>query len=171
MRTPQVEPSRTSLFASRVPSGVARSAAGPGDDLADAVGRVGDAVGRLRGEALVPVRVAVDDQVGAELVQVVPDRLGVDLGPVHVVGGDEGTIGGLVQMGRFDGSLRSSGERLKPLPGAQLIPFAWKLVGVAARGRTRSTWLPVHSCSLLPETACEQVQSFSGSRSADRGTP
>ena len=50
------------------------AAAGPDDELADPAGRVGPGVGVLRGEALVGVVVAVEDDVRAGVVERLPER-------------------------------------------------------------------------------------------------
>src|SRR5206468_12975752 len=56
--------------------GVVTHAAGAGDDLADAARRVERAGGGLGREALVVVLVVRDDDIGAGIVQRLPQRLG-----------------------------------------------------------------------------------------------
>src|SRR5262245_8264316 len=78
-----------------------RCAACPDDELADAMHRIGRAIGRLRREALVVVLVAVDYHVRAERVEDAPDLL--HMGIVAVIPGAKDWVVPIGQ--RADGSV------------------------------------------------------------------
>ena len=85
------------------------AAAGTGDELADPLGRICDAGGRLRGEALVVVVVSDDHDLRSGVVQVLPQRLRLDVGP-FVAGTEER----MMPVGKR-ATLRVAGE-IRPQP-------------------------------------------------------
>ena len=80
---------------------------------------------------------------------------------IYTAAGDsDGTLGGLVRLGRPEQLERIIEEALRQAVWCSADPVCAELAGEAGQGPDSCNLAACHSCALLPETACEEGNRF-----------
>ena len=80
---------------------------------------------------------------------------------IYTAAGDsEGTLGGLVRMGRADNFDRVVQSALNKASWCSADPVCMEIGGEQGQGPDNANLSACHNCALVPETACEQFNRF-----------
>jgi len=80
---------------------------------------------------------------------------------IYTAAGDvEGTMGGLVRMGRPEHLTRIVGQALEAASWCSADPVCMEIGSTSGQGPDSCNLAACHNCALVPETACEQFNRF-----------